>query len=195
MLTFINLIIGAIGCITGSISLIIIIRQDKFRKGKLMVETSERGSTCYFNAKEFHVEGYETNYSAAVSLKITNKSAYPTTIDGITIIKDKNIANHVPDFKCQLKIMYEVDPFKCPQIGQTESTEYLLLPPCPIPQRLEPFETKYLSACFPFFDSFVNDSNEPISAKINVESSRENVQVQAKISDIHSLIAEAELSN
>lgn len=171
--TILNFIIGAIGCITGTISLIILIRQHKFDKGKIIVELSTRKRSYYFNPKG--VTNYQSECGAVISLKVINKSAYPTTIDEIYAVSGEHKRRHDSSFTVTTQYLKKKDG------GLVKGIEPE--PMCILPLKFDPFETKFFSVCFPFFMEFVSEFGQPAKAKLLIITARKEKKINVVISE------------
>lgn len=173
MIDFLSLIIASIGCVTGIISLIIVLIDNIFQVGKQHFETSNRRKSYYFNANDTETKGcYNVKLCSVVSIKATNRSSYPITIDEAYLKNSKNTAYHFNDFEYKY---IEIKTSPTHTVGQ-DSEELATLP-----LKLEPFETKYLAFAFPYVDNFVNKCGEEIYTKLIVITPRKKYKLNISI--------------
>ncbi len=185
----INIIIGAIGCITGSVSLFFIIRQHSFDKGKTIVTLGEQkppSYSSYFNPNEFHIQTYNSECGAALSLVITNKSSYPISINEIFAINKKKQIYHDQDFKFQ--------PLNL-AINESSFIEISFIPSTALPFKMEPFETKCIGVRLPFFSKFITNYGEEVKFKVKLITSRKPVEIYASIPEVHSFLEDFKNTN
>lgn len=169
-----ELILGIIGAITGSLALIIDFFNYKFYMPKLILKQLHNS---YFLNKEDVKEAtnYATKRVGVVSLKISNSSAHPITIDEVFIKTFKNKISHFNNFN-----------FTIPEICVKKNPiTYLYIKPekaATIPLRIEPFDTQYVSFKFPYFDTC-----DP-EFKLFLVTPRKNYSVKVKLLEYHSLV-------
>lgn len=158
----ISIIFSIIGCITGLLSIIIASQNHLFQKGEQKFNISQQKASYYFPASDTTVRGcWKPTYCAVISLKATNKSSYPITIDDAVIKKDNFSARHYSEFSFDyiyVKESYESEICKDPE------------PNANLPLKLAPFETKYFSFAFPFFESFISNYGEDINVELIIST-------------------------
>ena len=170
------LVISIVGCITGIISLLIVILYNTFQIGKQKISVSERRGTYYFDSSVTKIKGASgVKYCAIVSLKVTNQSSYPITLDNAYIKTRSN---------------YHLDEFRYDDIivinNRGESwidTEAIVR----LPLKFEPFETKYFALAFPFFKNEVTDFGKPVEVPITIVTARKKQIIRVSIPEYHSL--------
>ena len=185
MWNIINTIIAAIGCITGTVSIILIIRQNKFSQGKLIVELAEpigAANSFYFNPeREITNCDYRSSCAVAISLKATNQSAYPVSLDDFVLRNGKILCHHDPEFKFH--------PFEYKFKNRAYwSIEFA--PSVTLPVRLEPFETRIIGLRFPFAGKGPLPT-PPLSATIEIKTSRKPMKLDVKLQEYRSYMEEA----
>lgn len=169
-----ELILSIIGVITGSLALAIDFFNYKFYLPKLIIKPLRNSYTI--NSKDIPNLAFNTTKIAVISVKISNSSAHPITIDEVYVVNSpKN--KHYNDLK-----------FKVPQIMISEeenSKTFTSLSPeniATIPLRIEPFDSQYVSFRLPFF----NNTNP--SFKLVLVTPRKNYSVKVKLLEYHELI-------
>mgnify|MGYP001658431838 CR=1 FL=1 len=169
-----ELILGIIGAITGSLALIIDFFNYKFYMPKLILKPLKNS---YFLDKENvkEITNYNSKRIAIISLKISNSSAHPITIDEVFIKNFQNIIKHYNDFKITVPQI---------QIGNNPKTYTYINPEkiATLPLRMEPFDTQYVSFRFPFFD----DCN--LTFKLVFVTPRKNYSVKVNLLEYHELV-------
>lgn len=178
---YLSLIISIIGCTTGLLSLIIVIVYNAFQIGNQTFSVSKRRGTYYFKASETTVNGpYNPEICAVVSLKVTNRSSYPITIDDAYIIAMKN--RHMSEFQ------YDNIEISTSNGIQWQDSEKI----ASLPLKLDPFETKYFALAFPFFHHEVKSFGESVKVPITIITARKEYIVKVTIPEYHSLFEHAQ---
>lgn len=138
-----TLLIATIGCVTGVASLLIQLSSHLSTVARLKIELDDSSHSYYFKSKDFKVERYKTNFSAVISLVISNKSSYPVTIDNIYIKsnKIKYKMKSCNDFRFQV---HSIPVKENSYVGYNPSK------PINLPLRIEAFDTVFASVRFPF---------------------------------------------
>lgn len=177
-INFISLIVAIIGCATGLISIIIVLINNIFQIGKQRFSLSEKRKSYYFKSDETNIKGcYNTKICATVSIKATNQSSYPITIDEV-VIQNKNLkAYHYNDFSFDY-----IEVPTAPNIVTSCDTEKLAT----LPLKLDPFETKYFAVGFPFFENLVLTYGEEIKAKLIVTTPRKKYKMNIFVPEYYS---------
>lgn len=185
MWNIINTIIGAIGCITGTLSIILIIRQNKFSQGKLLVELAEpigAANSFYFDPKREITDcHYRSSCAVAISLKVTNQSAYPVSLDDFVLKNDRILCHHDPEFKFH--------PFEY-RLKNLAYWSIAFAPSVTLPVRLEPFETRIIGLRFPFAGKGPLP-NPPLAATIEIKTSRKPMKLDVKLQEYRSYMEKA----
>lgn len=177
---FLSLIVASIGCITGIISLVIVLINNIFQIGKQRFKISERRKSYYFKAADTTTKGcYGINICAVVSIKATNQSSYPITIDNAYLQKQKIKAEHFNDFEFDY-----IEVQDTPTSTVFSDTEVI----AELPLKLDPFETKYFAFAFPFFDDFATKYGDNIKAKLIMITPRKEYKVDVSISEYYKLL-------
>jgi len=142
----ITLIIAIIGAITGILALILQYVDYKKSKVKLKINLNDK--------KSFYTTGdntYKCKYFGVISVKISNCSSLPITIDETEIRYDKIIRQYFNrEIKVNKKHVYDDKSY----------TEVTLFNQSKLPLRIECYDTIFLSFIFPFFDEFINNKFE-----------------------------------
>lgn len=185
MWDIINTIIAAIGCITGTISIILIVRQNKFSEGKLLAELAEpigAANSFFFDPEREIINcRYKSSCAVALSLKVTNKSAYAISLDDFTLTFDTVPCHHDPEFKFQ--------PFYY-HLKDTASWRTEFSPSATLPVRLEPFETRIIGLRFPFVGEGPLPT-APISASLEIKTSRKPLKLDVELQEYRSYMEAA----
>lgn len=145
-------IIAVIGCVSGVTSLLLKLFEYLRTVPKLKIEVDDITNSYFFDAQSFgKLDRYKTKNCAIVSLKISNCSLHPITINSITA-KSKNT-----DYVCRHDSSLEFSP-KDIRLGPNSFTYYPCSSAIKIPARLDANDTIYASARFPFIDKIVENS-------------------------------------
>lgn len=141
-----TLIIAIIGAITGVLALILQYIEYKKSKVKLKVNLDEK--------KSFYSTGdtsYKCKYFGVISIKISNCSALPITIDEAEIKCNDILQPYFSKEKhVNRKHIYNKQSY----------TEVSLFEQAKLPYRVDCYDTTFLSFIFPFFDEFINNEFE-----------------------------------
>lgn len=176
----ISLIIAIIGCITGIISLTIVVINNFFQIGKQNFHLSERRKSYYFKAKDTKTKGCcDVNICASVSIKATNKSAFPITIDEAILKKGNEVAYHFNDFEFKY-----IEIEKSADLTVYCDSEELAT----LPFKLDPFETKFFSFVFPFFDDLVSSYGEIVKPNLLIITPRKKYTVPITINEYYNCV-------
>ena len=168
----IELILSIIGVVTGSLALAIDFFNYKFYLPKLIIKPLR--NSYIIKSEDIPNLTFKTTKIAVVSVKISNSSAHPITIDEVYVEEASN-NKHYNDLKFQIPrvLTDEVN-----RIETYISPEKIAI----IPLRIEPFDTQYVSFRFPFF----NNTNP--SFKLVLVTPRKNYSVKVKLLEYHELI-------
>lgn len=141
-----TLIIAIIGAITGVLAPILQYIEYKKSKVKLKVNLDEK--------KSFYSTGdasYKCKYFGVISIKISNCSALPITIDEAEIKCNDVLCTYFNKEKnINKKHIYDKQSY----------TEVALFEQAKLPYRIDCYDTTFLSFIFPFFDEFINNKFE-----------------------------------
>lgn len=141
-----TLIIAIIGATTGVLALILQYIEYKKSKVKLKVNLDEK--------KSFYSTGdtrYKCKYFGVISIKISNCSALPITIDEAEIKCNDMLRSYFSKEKNINKThIYDKQSY----------TEVALFEQAKLPYRIDCYDTTFLSFIFPFFDEFINNRFE-----------------------------------
>ena len=171
--------IALIGCITGISGLILHFYRYLLTRPRLKVSLDPFNASYVFKASDFKVKGFKTNICSAVSIKITNQSSYPVTIDRIEAKFRNKTTFHFTDFT-----------FKAMEFRS--GSVYTLYNPSErlqLPSRLDSFDVISGSARFPFCDFLENvdfQQHNPIKMKIIIHTPRGRVRLQVRLYEYHS---------
>ena len=167
-----ELILSIVGVITGSLALAIDFFNYKFYLPKLIIKPLR--NSYIIKSEDIPNLTFKTTKIAVVSVKISNSSAHPITIDEV-YVEEASKNKHYNDLKFQIPrvLTDEVN-----RIETYISPEKIAI----IPLRIEPFDTQYVSFRFPFF----NNTNP--SFKLVLVTPRKNYSVKVKLLEYHELI-------
>ena len=141
-----TLTIAIIGAITGVLALMLQYIEYKKSKVKLEVNLNDR--------KSFYTTGdnrYKCKYFGVISIKISNCSSLPITIDEAEI-KYNKISHEY--FNNEIKVDKEHNN------NDRSYTEIQLFNQPKLPFRIDCYDTAFLSFIFPFFDEITNNKFE-----------------------------------
>lgn len=175
----ISIVLSIIGCITGAASLVVVAFNIVFQQGKQTFKISEQRGSYYFSASDTKIKGcWQPTYCAVISIKAINKSSYPITISDAFIKKSENTARHYNEFA-----------FDNIYIKESEKSEIWkdTEPNAQLPLKLEPFETKYFSFSFPFFENFVSKYGEDIDVELTITTARKDHKIPITIPEYYGL--------
>lgn len=145
-----TLIIAIIGAITGILSLVIQFVEYSKSNVNIIMKIDER-RTFYNEIENKNQTVYRCKNMGVISLKISNCSSLPITIDEAKIIhNDNNILylNSKKTINCG-KVM---DDKRILSINLYEQAN--------LPLRIECYDTVYLSFIFPFIDNIIESESE-----------------------------------
>jgi hypothetical protein len=120
--------------------------------------------------KDLKSNEYDSEKAAVISLKISNSSSFPITIDEVYI------KNHT-------KIFHNNGFTFAPIEIKLENNKFTYLPPktiAKIPLRIEPYDTVQISFRFPFFKGSDN-------FKLFLSTPRKNYSLRVKLLEYHEL--------
>lgn len=135
----VTLIIAIIGAITGILGLIIQFIEYKKSNVRLKMIIDEKKSFYVPNIDKY----YQCDYSGVVTMKISNCSSLPITIDEAMITCDNRILMYL---NCEKKIKNEY------KLDEDKSIIIKVYKQPILPLRIECYDTIFLSFIFPFFD-------------------------------------------
>lgn len=164
----ITLVIAIIGAITGIASLIIQYVDYKKSKVKLRVNLDERKS--FYNTGD---KLYKCDFFGVLSLKISNCSSLPITIDEAEI-KHNGIKRIYINEKKQINNSHKYDDNRFTEISLYEQPQ--------LPLRIDCYDTVFLSFVFPFFDEFIDKEFEFV-----IKTPRKDYKYTFKIKDFESI--------
>lgn len=168
-----TLIIAIIGAITGILALII--QFVEYRKSKVKLKV------CLDIKKSFYTSGdntYKCKYFGVLSVKISNCSSLPITIDEAEIECDNNVCKYFNENKkINNRHVYDKHSF----------TEIELYEQAKLPIRIECYDTIFLSFIFPFFDEFINKKFNYI-----LKTPRKDYKFKFKLNNFESLFKNKE---
>jgi hypothetical protein len=173
-----TLTIAIIGCITGVSSLLIQLFQYFLTVAKLKIELDQSKYSYLFKATDFGLSGYGCKYAAVVSLKISNCSSFPITINAI-VVKNKNFKtrhiNNMTFQAMQIRINKNEEP---PIYSQYDPSKCII-----IPTRLESYDTIFVSARFAFPDRLIDEKHldEPIDLNLAIATPRKTFRYKVQL--------------
>ena len=155
-----ELILSIVGVITGSLALAIDFFNYKFYLPKLIIKPLR--NSYIINSKDIPNLAFNTTKIAVISVKISNSSAHPITIDEVYVDNSPKMISEEENSKTFTSL----------------SPENIAT----IPLRIEPFDSQYVSFRLPFF----NNTNP--SFKLVLVTPRKNYSVKVKLLEYHELI-------
>jgi len=164
----INSLISVLSLIISVGSLFINYLVYKFYTPKLIFKLIPH--SYYFYMKDLKSNEYDSEKAAVISLKISNSSSFPITIDEVYI------KNHT-------KIFHNNGFTFAPIEIKLENNKFTYLPPktiAKIPLRIEPYDTVQISFRFPFFKGSDN-------FKLFLSTPRKNYSLRVKLLEYHEL--------
>lgn len=149
-------------------------------KMKFTIQTN----SYYFKGKDFKVTNFESEYFAVISLKISNLSKLPITIDDAYLNYYILNGGHYNDIEFEVPEVYNpkyISIFKTPN----ENISYTISPytPTTLPLRIEPFDT-ILCSFKMSFDSHINRK----SHKLFISTPRKTYKVDLTLKEYHELV-------
>jgi hypothetical protein len=142
-------VLSIIGALTGTSGLAISFRDFWLSSPKLKIELDIQNSSYFFNVKDLGDTGFVTNRSAIVSVKISNASSFPITIDRIFVKKKKYFSFH--------SIRFSTTPREI-NVSPGRYTAYNVSKPLDLPLRIEPFDVIYGSVRLPFAEKLITEN-------------------------------------
>lgn len=151
-----------------------------FPKMKFVVQ----GNSYYFKGKDFKVTNFESEYFALISVKISNLSKLPITIDDAYLNCYIYNGGHYNDLEFEVP---EIDNPKFISIFKTpnEAISYSMSPyePATLPLRVEPFDTVLCSFKMSF-DYHIKNSHH----KLFILTPRKVYKINLDLKEYHELI-------
>lgn len=179
-ITYISLIIAIIGCVTGLSGFLIQFYNWSLMRPKITMAIDKSHNSYFFNAYDFGVSGFQTEISAAVSLRITNASSYPVTIHGAYLKKDSKIMKH------NQKFVFTPHSFNISNNSPDDIEVFTRYEPSSalqIPVRIDSFDTIYFSLRIPFAEDLLEP--DPTNKKVNVivvlQTPRKDVKMKVSL--------------
>lgn len=177
--------ISIISAIISLISLVLAIKEMRLKVGKQKIEQFYRYGikleSFYFSEKDMVTKGANGQlYSAVVSLRIANDSAYPITIDSAYItedeegIKEKRYHDNIFSF-------YEKE-----ERGISISVCDKALLPMTIPA----YGVALVSINVPFFDSFIKRPGDTLFPYLHLTTARKTHTLKIEVPEYNALIRE-----
>jgi len=161
-----QLLLSIIGCVTGMCSLILYLNKYFLEKPKLKIYLDRVPCSYYFKNKDFNVvPSFNCTYSAVISLRIDNCSAYPATISDIQV-KSKHTS----------KRSYHNGFFTFEEPGIPAIPQGRYMHPTSetfeLPIRIDPFDSFFGCVQISFFDPFVIDEITPSHIIMEIHTPR-----------------------
>lgn len=146
----ITLIIAIVGAITGILA--IILQYIEYRKSKVKLKVNlVENKSFYSTGNTSGDTNYKCKYFGVISIKISNCSALPITIDEAEIKYNEILR---PYFSKEKAVN------KTHKYDKQSYTEVVLFEQAKLPYRIDCYDTTFLSFIFPFFDEFINNKFE-----------------------------------
>lgn len=138
----ITLIIAIIGAITGVLALII--QYIDYKKAKVRLKVRLLENKSFYSTGD---DSYKCKYFGVISIKISNCSSLPITVDEAEI-KYNEIKRFYFNKKKSVNTRHSY--------VNNSFTEVSLYEQPHLPIRIDCYDTVFLSFVFPFFDEFIN---------------------------------------
>lgn len=167
----ITLIIAIIGALTGIIGLIIQFIEYKKSQVRLKIK--------FIDEKSFYTTGstsYKCKYFGVISLKISNCSSLPITLDEVKINSSKH---------CIKYFNKNIQVDKSHKYSNNSFTEITLYDNAKLPLRIDCYDSIYLSFIFPFWDKI--ESNQ---FNFNIITPRKNYKYIFRLTSFESKFKE-----
>lgn len=178
-----NTFISTVGLVLSLVSLAI--HYLNFRYTQSRMKFKIQPNSYYCNAKDFSVSGFESKYFAFISVKISNLSSLPITIDEAFLNYYILNGGHFNNLKFEVpkvKNPKYINAFETP--NETVSCSIYPYIPATLPLRIEPFDTILCSFKMPF-DSHINKK----SHKLFISTSRKTYKIRLTLKEYHELIS------
>lgn len=159
--------IAIYGAVVATAGAIIQYNNYKATKAKLLIKIDTKSYSYFFKTKEFGMDSYQSDYSAVISMKISNTSSLPITIDDAYVHNETLDKGYHDSFEIRLK---ECETKKN---GKTFWRSYPPSKSLQLPFRIEPYDTVYASVRIPFISDAIVD-NKIKSLEITLETPRQN---------------------
>lgn len=164
----ITLIIAIVGAITGILA--IILQYIEYRKSKVKLKVNLVENKSFYSTGD---TSYKCKYFGVISIKISNCSALPITIDEAEIKYNKVLRPYFSEEKTVNKThTYDKQSY----------TEVVLFEQAKLPYRIDCYDTTFLSFIFPFFDEFINNKFEFI-----LKTPRKQYKYEFKLSNFEKM--------
>jgi hypothetical protein len=168
-MTIAAFVIGTVGLLLSIVSLVLQYFSYKRYEPKLVIK--EDGYSFTFNPSEYPISVNDNKYTsgkaAVVSVKISNISANPITVDAVWI-------------ESTFRIMHR--PFKSYdfelKIGENRYVSLAVRQAAVLPVRIAAYDTQYLSFRFPFYDS------GPENYTMHIETPKKAYKIEGVLLDI-----------
>ena len=164
----ITLIIAIVGAKTGILA--IILQYIEYRKSKVKLKVNLVENKSFYSTGD---TSYKCKYFGVISIKISNCSALPITIDEAEIKYNKVLRPYFSEEKTVNKThTYDKQSY----------TEVVLFEQAKLPYRIDCYDTTFLSFIFPFFDEFINNKFEFI-----LKTPRKQYKYEFKLSNFEKM--------
>ncbi|EFD04294.1 hypothetical protein HMPREF0631_1346 [Peptostreptococcus anaerobius 653-L] len=174
--------ISTIGLILSLVSLTI--HYLNYRSSQSRMKFEILSNSYYCKAKDFSITNFESEYFALISVKISNVSSLPITIDEVYLNERFLNGGHYNELKYTVPEIPNskfISYFKTPHEALSYSIEPLS--DATLPLRIEPYDTK--SHCFKIpFDSHINRK----SHKLFISTPRKTYKVDLTLKEYHELV-------
>ncbi|MBR1740003.1 MAG: hypothetical protein IJ737_06910 [Ruminococcus sp.] len=165
-------ITSILGCITGSVSLFILLRQSIIDNKKAIVEEAPMSYTYYFDTNKCdNIYGwFDTKCAAVLSLQVTNPSKYPLCLTKAIIKNDKSKATQGNSFKHdRIAVCMESAEIKN-SIGKARFLQSYNI--CDLPLTIAPYSSKCFALAFPFVYDMIEYYGEILNAQLDLHTAR-----------------------
>lgn len=170
-------ITGAIGTLTGITSLIILLRQSHFQRGKIKIEQAPEAYSYYFDSKKCDkiYNWVDTKFPAVVSVQITNSSNYPVSITKAFLKRGDVKAFQGNGFHHDRigVLPNSREPIPVGYHGKTGFLKGYSFSDLPL--ALSPFESVQVAFGFPFAETLVNKYGDTLSVELELHTSQNKI--------------------
>lgn len=177
-----TLFISITGLILSVVSLIIHYLNYRSSQSRMKFKVQEHSFYC--EARDFSITNFDSKYFAFISVKISNLSSLPITIDDVYLNEHILNGGHYNELKYSVPEIPNpnfIDPFRTPK----EIISYSITPytDALLPLRIEPYDT--MLRCFKIpFDEHLH----LVKHKMFISTPRKTYKVELNLKEYHELV-------
>lgn len=176
-------IISILGFLISLISIAIHIINFRYVLPRMKFEI--QSNSFYCTAEDFKVKNFDSKYFAIISVKISNLSLHPITIDDAYLNEYVLNNSHFNSIKFEVLEIPNPKPFKFLKVGETHSYSIIPYESATLPMRINGFDTVLCS----FKMSFDKDINRKHHT-LFISTPRKVYKVPLSLKEYRSLIDE-----